>query len=109
MAIQEINAIIVFADYLADGQQIATETALRHTKQNPLGAIHHLVNVFRFLITQSCNLSSGTNEPPTDGGALYDVTIVLHVDRGGHNVDKPGDIGCPPQFFQAIVPFQLVT
>ena len=109
VVVEVLDAVVVGADDLLDGGQVAGDAALGDTEEGLLRPVHHLVDVLLLPVGQLGDVAGGVDEAAADGGLLDDTAVGLHVDGGGDGVDELGDVGRAARLVQKPPCLQLVA
>jgi hypothetical protein len=109
VGVEVLDAVVVPADHVLDGGQVARDAPLRDAEQRLLGLVNRLVDVLRFLVGQLGDLAGRAQQAPANGGLFDDVAVGLDVDGAGDGVDQVRDVGRAADLLQLAPALQFVA
>jgi hypothetical protein len=98
VGVEILDAVIVIADNVLDGGQIASDAALGDVKERLFSFVYGLVYFFLFLVGQLRDFTGRADQSPSDGSVFDDVAVGFYVDGAGDGVDETCDVCCAADF-----------
>jgi len=95
-------------EHLADGNEVATRSALRDIEDETLGSLDRFVRFDSFVEAEANDFRSSADQSAQSRCALDDPSIVFNVDGARHHAEELSEVGDAAGIVEASGPFEFV-